>query len=76
MKYFFKTEFGTFFILPQNGGYELWIKELNGSRDKLGFYQNAQMASDDVYQCATGFYDWDLQGDVDEPSGLEEWTIF
>lgn len=76
MKYFYKTDFGTFFIIPSPDGVELWIKELSGSEEKLGDYPSADMAADDVYMCATGYTDWDLQCDVDEPSELGEWTTF
>lgn len=76
MKYFYKTQFGTFFIIPSSGGVDLWIKESSDSEEKLGHYYNAQMAADDVYMCATGYSDWDLQCDVDEPSGLDDWNVF
>lgn len=74
MKYFYKTKFGTFFIIPSYDGVELWIKEPSGSEERLGSYPNADMAADDVYMCATGYTDWDLQIDVDEPCDLEEWS--
>lgn len=77
MKYFYKTKFGTFFIIPDiKNGVSLWIKDIYGSSDKLGWYPAPVHAADDVYHCASGFDDWDLQIDVDEPSDLEEWTKF
>ncbi|WP_422162886.1 hypothetical protein [Aliarcobacter cryaerophilus] len=76
MKYSYKTKFGTFYIIPSYGNFELWIKEHSGSEEKLGEYPNAHMAADDVYMCATGHTDWDLQIQVDEPSELAKWTMF
>lgn len=77
MKFFYKTKFGTFFIFPDNdNGFHLWIKDIDGNEEKLGYYHTASMAADDVYHCATGYDEWDLQIDVDEPSDLEEWTKF
>lgn len=75
MKYFYKTKFGTFFILPDiNNGCSLWIKDNNADEYKLGWYPSAIMAADDVYMCATGFENWDDQLDVDDPIDLSEWT--
>lgn len=40
-----------------------------------GSYHSAVAAAGDVYSHATGCYEWDiLDGDVDSPSNLYEWT--
>jgi len=77
MKYFYQTQFGTFYIIPDNiNGFSLWIKDLDESEDKLASYISAEQAADDVYMCATGFDEWDNQGDVDNPTDIHEWTKF
>lgn len=76
MKYFYNTNFGTFSILPDiNNGVALWIEPLDNEDEiKLGWYESASMAADDVYLCSTGFDDWDDQMNVEHPTDLSEWT--
>lgn len=64
-----KTKIGLFKIIAlSNGRYDLWINDVN-----LGNYSSPDAAADDVYNCATGWDDWDLQLMVDHPSDLSEW---
>jgi len=74
MKYMYKSEICTFFIVPNNSDrYDLLVKEKSGIEDKLGSYHTPTSAADDVYMCETGYHPWDNQFDVDEPASLEDW---
>lgn len=71
MKYFYKTDVGTFSIRPDpelTGGYRLYIDD-----EYLGHYDNPALASDDVYLCATGWPAWDRLEVVEHPQDLDEW---
>ena len=76
MKYFYKTVFGTFFIIPEEHGYTLWIEEHDEPKDRLGWYSTAAFAADAVAHLDTGFDNWDLQENEVEYFDLEEWTKF
>lgn len=70
MKYFYKTEFGTFWIVPApQGGYDLIINDeiVNGSKC-------ADALADDVFTCHSGLEEWDEQDSVEHPTDLKEWT--
>ena len=75
MKYFYKTAFGTFFIIPENDGCTLWTGEQNEPKDRLGWYATADFAADAVANLDTGFDDWDLQESEVDYFELEEWSI-
>jgi hypothetical protein len=67
--YRYKSPIGTFTIKPQaDGRWGLWFQD-----DKLGSYQSAVAAADDVYCRATGNYDWDSRDEVDVPTDVGEW---
>ena len=76
MKYFYKTEFGTFFIIPENDGCTLWIEEQNEPKDRLGWYATVAFAADAVANLETGFDNWDLQENEVDYFELEEWSKF
>lgn len=70
MKWVYKTNLGTFSIVPaRQGGFDLWIGD-----EHLGHYTTPHQAADDVYTCTTGHYPWDCLAPVTEPSGLDEWV--
>jgi hypothetical protein len=72
MIYLYKTGIGAFSIQPdpnEPGRWRLYIDDL-----WLGSYASPEQAADDVYMCATGFYEWDRQLTVDHPEDLGEWV--
>ena len=72
MKYFYKTDSGTFSIRPDPiliGGYRLYIDDVY-----LGDYRTPSLAAGDVYDCQTGWPDWDKRIVVKHPADLDEWT--
>lgn len=71
MAYFYKTSIGSFSIRPDPHGPGRWCLYIDDLC--LGSYASPEMAADDVYLCATGFYEWDRQETVDHPAELAEW---
>lgn len=70
MKYFYKTAFGTFWIVPApQGGYNLTIHD-----ETVNWAHCAEALADDVFTCHSGFDDWDEQDCVEQPTDLTEWT--
>ncbi len=69
MYWTYKTNVGTFWIKPDGNRVTLGIDD-----EALGSYLNAIQAADDVYMCATGWWDWDKHLTVYEPVDLSEWN--
>ena len=65
----YKTSKGTFSISHQSDGRFL----LGVGDEGLGSYATPEQAADHVFCCATGHYDWDALGTVDQPTDLSEW---
>lgn len=71
MLWTYKTKTGIFWIKPDTiNGFSLGIDD-----ELLGSYINPEQAADDVYMCATGYWDWDQQLTVMEPESLSEWEF-
>jgi hypothetical protein len=69
MHWIYKSNVGTFWIKPDhNNRFILGIND-----DALGSYLNPIQAADDVYMCATGYWEWDKQLTVNCPTDLSEW---
>ena len=77
MKYSYKTEFGTFTIVPDiDNGYSLLIEPIDSDKLKLGWYASASMAADDMFAGITGFSPWDEYAntnDIEEPYDISQW---
>ena len=69
MYWTYRSNVGTFWIKPDGRG--RFTLGLNS--DALGSYHSAYAAADDVYMCATGYFEWDRKLSVMEPTDLGEW---
>ncbi|OCL85306.1 hypothetical protein AAX26_01789 [Aliarcobacter thereius] len=76
MKYFYKTKFGTFWIVPApQGGYNLIIDD-----ETVNWGNSAEALANDVFTGNSGFDDWDFyyvdqMGDIECPTDLSEWIV-
>ena len=67
--YIYPSKFGTFSIFPDGTG--RWRLELGGRY--LAIHASAELAANSVFECASGDIDWDAQGSVEAPNGLDQW---
>lgn len=67
----YQTSVGTFWIKPnKNNRFTLGVND-----EALGSYHSPHQAADDVFMCATGYWKWDNQLTVNDPTDLSEWTL-
>jgi hypothetical protein len=67
----YRSPVGVFWIRPQpNSEERFW---LGIGDERLGSYDSARAAVDDVYTQHTGWHAWDSLRDANAPTDLSEW---
>jgi len=69
--WYYKTEVGTFLIYRNPNDPARFLLKIEN--EILGSYLTPEMAADDVYMQATGWYEWDTLPNVSGPTDLSEW---
>ena len=66
-----KTRMGTFWVVETDEPNHYCLGVDN---DKLGDYEDAELAAKDVLEQSTGYFEWDCQSRVKVPEDLAHWT--